>query len=339
MRSAAVRRPHPVDLLGAYALDACSSPESATVAAHAVGCTSCAQEVDHLVAVTHGIGTTNAVPPPAPLRNRVLAAAIAARAAAPDITGSLLDAVTIQVAAFGELLSTLTDEQWFLPSGPYRTVHDLVVHMADSDALVAAGIGVGPPTVTGRRVRPTQIATRRWRHQTDGMIRTIAGARPDLLTRPVPLAGAPGVKRPLVEAITQRAFETWIHAEDIRGTLRLPAESPPPEHLDRIVRFGLALLPGAMDAAGRGRPGRVRLVLTGPGGGAHSVALSGTHSVPSNGATFAETTHTAEVELSAENFCRLMAGRVTPAAAGVRISGDARAGADLITVAATLGCD
>src|SRR5688500_1819460 len=176
MHSAAVRRPHPVDLLGAFALDACSPAETATVAAHTVGCPTCTTELDQLATVLHGIGAANALPPPPPLRARVLAAADAARPATPATTGALLDALTIQVAAFGGLLSTLTDEQWYLASGPYRTVHDLVAHMADSDRLVAADIGVAPVSAAGRRVRPAQVATRRWRHQTDGMIRTIAGA-------------------------------------------------------------------------------------------------------------------------------------------------------------------
>jgi uncharacterized protein (TIGR03083 family) len=332
MRSAAVRRPHPLDLLGAFALDACSPAETATVAAHTVGCPSCTAEVDQLTTVLHSIGVANAVPPPAPLRSRVLAAAHAARPAAPATTGALLDTLTIQVAAFGGLLATLTDEEWYLPSGPYRTVHDMVEHLADSDELVAAGIGVAPVAAAGRRVRPAQIATRRWRHQTDGMIRAIAGADRGLLEQPVPLAGAPGVRRPLVEAITQRAFETWIHAEDLRGTLRLPAETPPPAHIDRIVRFGLALLPGAIDAAGRGQPGWVWLRLSGPGGGAHAVPLSsvrtGTTDLPA-----------AEINVSAAGFCRLMAGRASPADLGMRICGDERVAADLITVAATLGCD
>jgi hypothetical protein len=214
--------------------------------------------------------------------------------------------------------------------------------MADSDGLVAAGIGVAPVAAAGRRVRPTQIATRRWRHQTDGVIRAVAGADQAFLEQPVPLAGAPEIRRPLIEAITQRAFETWTHAEDIRGTLRLPAQVPPPEHINRIVRFGLALLPGAMDAAGRGHPGKwVRLNLSGAGGSAHPVRLSclnnATTATPTAGP--AESPPAAEIELTAEGFCRLMAGRAIAAELGVRARGDERAATDFITVAATLGCD
>jgi len=331
MRTAAVRRPHPVDLLGAYALDACSPAEAATVAAHAAGCTTCADEIDHLIAAAQRVGTTNAAPPPAALRNRVLAAALAARPAAEPAAGDALDPYALQVAAFDELLRGLTDEEWYLPSGKYRTVHDLVVHLADSDGLVAADLGAGPVRASGRRVRPSERITRRWRQQSDGLLRTIGDAGSAVLSRPVRLAGGDGTRRPLVEALTQRAFETWIHAEDIRGTLARPAQSPPPEHIARIVGFGLGLLPAAMDAARRAHPGRaVRLELTGAGGGTYVVPLSAAY----DGAAPA-----ADIALPAERFCRLMAGRSDPAASGIRVTGDQRFAADFIAVAATLGCD
>jgi uncharacterized protein (TIGR03083 family) len=333
MRTAAVRRPHPVDLLGAYALDACCATESARVAAHLVECATCSAEVDRLVTAAHRLGATTSGTPPAPLRGRVLAAALAARRAAEPVTGELLEPYAVQAAAFGTLLATIAEHEWYLPSGPHRTVHDLVVHLADSDGLVAGDLGVGAVEASGHRVAAAERASRRWRSQSDGLLRAVGDAGTTVLDRPVRLAGAAGLRRPLVAAITQRAFETWIHAEDIRMTLALPGESPPPEHVARIVRFGLGLLPGAMDAAGRAHPGlAVRLVLTGDGGGAHVVALSATG--PDGGAE-----PVAEVVLPAVRFCRLMAGRSAPADCGLRVTGDDRAAADFIAVAATLGCD
>jgi hypothetical protein len=152
-----------------------------------------------------------------------------------------------------------------------------------------------------------------------------------VLDRPVRLAGGGGSRRPLVEALTQRAFETWIHAEDIRGTLALPEQAPPPEHVARIVGFGLNLLPGAMDTAGRGHPGKaIQLALTGGGGGTYVVPLS---------ATYDGAAPSAELALAAVRFCRLMAGRAAPAGSGIRVSGDEEVAADFIAVAATLGCD
>jgi uncharacterized protein (TIGR03083 family) len=331
MRTAAVRRPHPVDLLGAYALDACSPAESATVAAHAAGCPACAAEIGWLAAAAQRVGTTHASPPPKTLRSHVLAAALAARPATERATGEALDPYAMQVAAFGDLLAGLADEQWYLPSGKYRTVHDLVAHLVASDGLVAADLGVDPAPVAGRRVRPAERITRRWRGQSDGLLRTIATAGTTVLDRPVRLAGTGGARRPLVEAMTQRAFETWIHAEDIRSALALPERLPPPEHVARIVGFGLNLLPGAMDAAGRGHAGRsVQLDLSGGGGGTYIVPLS---------ATYDGAAPTAVVALPAVRFCRLMAGRRAPADHGIRVSGDQRIAEDFIAVAATLGCD
>jgi uncharacterized protein (TIGR03083 family) len=331
MRTAAVRRPHPEDLLGAYALDACSPVEAATVAAHAAGCQTCSAEIDLLVSVAHRVGTTNAASPPVALRSRVLAAALAARPATESASADVLEPYAIQVAAFGELLAGLADEQWYLPSGKYRTVHDLVAHMVESDGLVAADLGVGPFPPAGRRARPAERISRRWRGQSDGLLRTIGDSGRTVLDRPVRLAGADGVRRPLIEAMTQRAFETWIHAEDIRGTLALAPQSPPAEHIRRIVGFGLGLVPGAMDAAGHGHRRRaVQLKLSGDGGGTHVVPLS---------ATYDGAAPTADVELAAEGFCRLMAGRSHPTEFGIRVSGDQRIAADFIAVAATLGCD
>jgi hypothetical protein len=152
-----------------------------------------------------------------------------------------------------------------------------------------------------------------------------------MLDRPVRLAGGSGMRRPLVEALTQRAFETWIHADDIRGTLALPAQSPPPDHVCRIVGFGVGLIPRAMDAAGRGHPGRsIQLELTGGGGGTYVVPLS---------AAYDGAAPSAQVALPAVLFCRLMAGRSGPAEPAITVTGDQRIAADFIAVAATLGCD
>jgi uncharacterized protein (TIGR03083 family) len=140
------------------------------------------------------------------------------------------------------------------------------------------------------------------------------------------------VRRPLREALIQRAFETWIHNDDIRAAVNLPTRPPSGEHLARIVGFALALLPGAMDAAGRGHPdAAVRLQLTGPGGAEHTVPLSALTPAPPAPA--------AEVRLPAERFGRLLAGRVPVTATVAEITGDRALATDMLAVAATLGCD
>ena len=158
------------------------------------------------------------------------------------------------------------------------------------------------------------------------------GAR--LLRREVRLAGRTGIRRPVREALIQRGFETWIHAEDIRTALRLPPQTPSARQVSDIVDFALRLLPAAMDAAGRAHPDKaIRLVLTGAGGGPRLVDLSAVGPAPG--------TVVAELSLPAERFCRVLAGRlVAPSTnAEIEIEGDSSAANDFLTVAATMGCD
>ena len=134
------------------------------------------------------------------------------------------------------------------------------------------------------------------------------------------------------EALIQRGFETWIHAEDVRAALRLPPQTPSAQQVSDIVNFALRLLPAAMDAAGRAHPDKaVRVVLTGVGGGTRLVNLSAASPTPG--------TVVAEVSLPAERFCRMLAGRLVASSANVEIDGDSSAANDFLTVAATMGCD
>jgi hypothetical protein len=171
-----------------------------------------------------------------------------------------------------------------------------------------------------------------WRDQAHAIVDVAAREGPRLLERQVGLAGRPAMRGPMREALIQRGFETWVHADDVRATLRLPPKTPSAQQVDDIVTFALRLLPPAMDAAGRAHPDKsIRVVLTGLGGSTRQVNLSAARPTPA--------TVVAEVSVPAERFCRLVAGRVTPSSARVAIDGDSSAANDFLTVAATLGCD
>ncbi|GLI01859.1 maleylpyruvate isomerase N-terminal domain-containing protein [Phytohabitans aurantiacus] len=365
--------PHPEDLLGAYAVDACAATEVATVAEHTADCPQCAAEGTRLAEAAHWLGVLTARRPPAALRTRVLEAARAARPAREPEVGRLLDPYARQVAAFDRLLAGLEPGQWRLATAKYDNVGELVTHLTASDGLVADDLGVPARSTSEPQVR------RRWRAQADALLREVASGGPRLLERQVRLVGKAPMRRPLREALVQRTFETWIHADDLRTSLRLPTEPPRPDQLAGIAGFALALLPGAIDAAGRGRAGQVRLVLTGPGGTEHLVELSAlgpaapglpTH-LPDHGPTesprgakegaaseasgpaLAERVPVgravgdsgppegavAEVVVPLVRFCRLLAGRVSVLESGAEIRGDAGAATDFLEVAATLGCD
>lgn len=297
---------HPDDLLEQFAFG-----DAPDVGPHVSACPSCAAQVELARQTAGWLASSHSAPPPSALRSRVLAAAVSVR---PSSSGSALSAYVSEAADLGILLESLSTEQWAAPTVDGRSVSELVRHLAENDGNVLVDLGVAVPS--------------RWRGRSDLLLRT-AGEGGEVLNRSVRLAGKAPVRRPLREAILQRAFETWIHRDDIRAAVALPLLAPAPAHLARILSFGLAMLPAAMDAAGRGRLGAVSLHLTGPGGGTHVVPLSSTPS----------TSSLAGVAMPAERFGRLMAGRV-PVTATVAVLGGSRAVAlDFLTVAATLGCE
>ncbi|SNT63230.1 TIGR03083 family protein [Asanoa hainanensis] len=318
---------HTGDLAGAYALEACPPDEERSVAEHLSHCPTCAAEATDLGRVAGWIGASSAQAPAADLRARVLSAALAARPAGrprPDAeAGRLTGIYAAQVAELDRLLGRLSPAEWLLPSGPHRSVRDLVVHLRGSDAPVAAATGIA-------RLESTSDAHLGWQRQAGAIVSALGDADSAVLAERVPLAGRTAVQRPLREALVQRGFETWIHAEDVRAVLAAPPRPPSAAQLADIVAFAVRLLPAAMVAAGREHPGSaVRLVLTGDGGGTQLVRLS-----PAPGSAVA-----AEVSMPAERFCRLLAGRLTSPLHSADVGGDRDVATDFLTVAATMGCD
>jgi uncharacterized protein (TIGR03083 family) len=347
---------HPDDLIGAYVIEACPTDEARSVAEHASRCPTCAAEIAQLSRVGEWIGVATARMPPPDLRSRVLSAAVAARpigqstganhatpgAGRAPLTGRVgdvgggaevrrfLEPYRVQVVELDRLLTGLSEPQWLLPTGPHRSVRDLVVHLGGNDGPVAAAAGVSLSML--QNAPSTSDVRLSWRGQAHAIIAAAARQGPRLLRRQVDLAGRSAIRGPMREALIQRGFETWIHAEDVRVALRLPPQTPCAQQVSDIVNFALRLLPAAMDAAGRAHPGKaVRVVLTGVGGGTRLVDLSAASPTPG--------TVVAELSLPAERFCRLLAGRLVVPSADAEIDGDSSAAIDFLGVAATMGCD
>ena len=123
------------ELLGAWALDACSAEEAASVEDHLAGCPACTAEADRLGRAVAGLATTVAVPPPARLRGAILAAAVARRPAAGEEASS---GYATWVDRFDTLLETLTPAQWRERVVHDWTVQDLVAHLTATDELLVA---------------------------------------------------------------------------------------------------------------------------------------------------------------------------------------------------------
>jgi hypothetical protein len=151
---------------------------------------------------------------------------------------------------------------------------------------------------------------------------------------------------PLHNAMLDRAFECWVHAEDIAEAVDYPYDPPSPRHLNRMIDLAARMLPGALalrrrtgraaPAPGRhlvpaGQPGRsLRLEIEGLGGGDWLIPLD---SPASAGSADHEVAH---VALDGVEFCRLAAGHVSPTEAAAGQDGDREAIRDVLFAAASL---
>jgi uncharacterized protein (TIGR03083 family) len=337
------------ELLGAWALDACSAEETASVEVHLAGCPACAAEADRLGRVAAGLATTVAAPPPPRLRDAVLAAAVARRPAAGEEASA---GYAAWVDRFDTLLGGLTPAQWRERVVRDWSVQDLVAHLLATDELLAAQLGAGgaetpedPGELDGalparrsaasidrQRARPPERTRAAWRAQADRLLRDARSSAPGALDRPVRLTDPRLPRQPLRVALVQRLFETWIHTGDVGGLVGGPPVLPSAGQVALIVAFGVRLLPAALGLAGADRPaGSARLVLVGPGGGAWTISPAG-RDAPGRPPA-------ATVTMDAVEFCFLLGNRRDPDSVPHTVEGDPDLAARLLRAATTLGCD
>ncbi|GAA2700826.1 maleylpyruvate isomerase family mycothiol-dependent enzyme [Actinoplanes palleronii] len=312
-----------VPLIGAWALNACSAEEEALVEAHLDTCAACAREARLLRETAADL----AGPPlrrPAGSLTRLLTAAHGRRPPA-AVTPTYAAPYAAQVAALDLLLSDLGAGDWERIAAEEMSVRDLVAHLAATDGLVAAALGVPvqPPSEPGEkpadrtaavlrleRGRPAEQTRRAWRDQADAVCRS-------LVRHPSTATVYLGLSLALADALAARAFETWIHGEDIAGALGRTYVLPLPEHLRPMADLAARVLPAVVSRRVAAPHDRfVRLRLTGDGGG--------TWTVPLDPAATAGTTvrPAAEITLGVVEFCRLAAARRDPELVGAEIRGD-----------------
>ncbi|MEU0596749.1 zf-HC2 domain-containing protein [Streptomyces sp. NPDC006393] len=207
-----------------------------------------------------------------------------------------------------------------------------------------------------------------WREQTHALVRTVsvaggAGAAGGTDTGGTEsgktgtggtedTAGAPPAvpygdfELPLRDALLDRAFECWVHAEDIAEAVDYPYEPPAPRHLRGMIDLAARMLPGMLAVRRRaglaspartrhlvaaGRPGRsLRLEIEGLAGGEWLIPLD------SPGAVGSAEHEVAHVALDGVEFCRLAAGHIAPREAAVGQVGDREAIRDVLYAAASL---
>jgi len=315
-----------VQLIGAWALAACSPAEAELVEIHLSTCPACAREARELREAAADLGGAYLQPPAGSLAR--LRAAAPARRRPATATPAYAAPYAAQVAALDLLLSDLAPEEWHLTAAYGElTVRDLLAHLAATDGLVAAGLGlpVQPPVEPGEKLaartatvlsyergRSAERTRQSWRAQADAVCRS-------LVEHPSPGTATVAVGRPfpLADALVARAFETWIHGEDIAAATGRPAVPPLPEHVRPMADFAARVLPRVTSRRIAPPHDRyVQLHLTGAGGGTWTVPLDPAVTIP------AAVRPSAEVALDVVEFCRLAADRRDPGRIAVEVRGD-----------------
>ncbi|MFA1546203.1 maleylpyruvate isomerase family mycothiol-dependent enzyme [Actinomadura chokoriensis] len=260
-------------------------------------------------------------------RARMLHAALSRRPPARPAPGFARPYAAV-VAMLDALVSGLREAEWAASAAGDWDARDLVAHLAATDGLLGEAVAGGESTAgdipartaeaIGRRLAPEE-ARRAWRRQADDLCDRLSESDAD---RRIQVGG---VRMRLSHHVTARAFETWIHADDIARATSRALPPPPAEHLLPIADFGVRSLPKALAVTGRVHPDQVlRLVLDGPGGGQWTIPLGGTAAgdVPS-----------AQVRMDVVEFCLLAGGRRTAASVRAETSGDPVIAHDVLTAA------
>ncbi|MFF7238266.1 zf-HC2 domain-containing protein [Streptomyces collinus] len=364
-------------LLGAWALAACSAAETAAVEEHLGACGACAEEALRLreaVGLLHQPESLDLDPT---LRTRVLESCLDRRPSRIPVPewAAAYDAETARLDA---LLQDFGDAEWHAPvrlrwfeadaaTSRRTTVAGVIAHLLTVDGLVAVALGLedplagltgkdagGAPEAAGPAARteafwrashfpPTRSVRGPWREQSHGIVRTVSFTGSTAGGLEVPYGE---FALPLHDAMLDRAFECWMHAEDIAEAVDYPYEPPAPRHLNKMIDLAARMLPVALAERRRtglsapgptphlvpaGAPGRsLRLEIEGAAGGEWLIPLDSPAAV---GSADHEVAH---VALDGVEFCRLAAGHVPPEEAAAGQLGDREAIRDVLFAAAGL---
>jgi uncharacterized protein (TIGR03083 family) len=274
------------------------------------------------------------------LRDRVLAATLRARAAgrpepaAPEVSPA--QAFGRAADAFYGMLGVLRPADWRRPALRELDIQGLVGHLTGVEEDVHRGLAGDPDVAQASHIESTQAAADRqagyppaktraeWRRAVDRTIALVnAGGDPGAEV------AVHGMRLPLGMLLVVRAFELWIHDNDIRQAAGLPASVPDPSTLSLMTQAAAQLLPHAVARGGLREPVSVHLVLTGPGGGTWDIPIGQSPPAPAPVA----------IVTDAVGFCRLVANRTTPDSLDLHITGDPDRAAMVLAAASALALD
>lgn len=244
--------------------------------------------------------------------------------------GDAIDPVELyhrRATALRGLLGSLAPYDWGRRAEPYDwTIHGLVAHLLVIERYTARRLGLETPPVDGdddhhtgrddhlalgadtiRRElhREPEVTATAWAvaaRRVSDHVRSDAyqPARPTVLH---------GWQFSQASALVARAFELWIHTDDIRRAIGRAPQRTPVEELRAMSGSSIASLPYLVQLQHpTAQMVPVRMVLTGPGGGTYDIGGPG---IP-----------VATAALDVLEYCRLVAGRLDLRSVSVMREGD-----------------
>jgi uncharacterized protein (TIGR03083 family) len=336
------------ELLGAFALDALEPEEVAEVEALLARRPDLAREADRLVRTAAWLGATEAIAARPEMRDELFARARTQRPptgggpeaprAAPTKGDEAVQTYTASTERLGETLGSFDTAASDVPTPNGLTARDLVVHLAAQESLLAQAIDrtVVPEILDDdidartasfvARYREASLdeVTDVWRRSVD----EVAAWADDPATRRTTVPWI-GLAMPRDNFLVARAFENWIHRDDLRRAQGQAPEAPPPAELHEMANLSMRTLPFALLVTDRAHPGKVaRVVLTGPGGGEWQLSMGGHAAV--EGARPDVTLTTSIVD-----WCLVAGERLEPGELDHTSDGDVDLAGDLVAAAPT----
>ncbi|MFF3870199.1 maleylpyruvate isomerase family mycothiol-dependent enzyme [Streptomyces sp. NPDC001978] len=326
------------DLLAAWAFGALPPDERKKIPPHLADCETCAAEAELL---RETVRLLDGAAPDAPEPNGGVASGTSVLSAALTARRPAVSHVAAHAAPYAAAVSGLSallveaEGRWGTPVVHDWDVQATVAHLLAADEHLALLLGLDsrvPPSRTegadwvaawdlrtadviahehGRSPRETVAS---WSAQAHALLGTPEARDPVLAARAETVMGA---RLPVADHFVVRAFETWIHTDDIGRALGLSVPPPPEEHLWQQVRLAVRILGAALG------PTEPPVLLAVTGG---DEWVLGSEDEPVR----------AELALDPVDFCLLVGGRYSPREVPRGESGDAGAVRNVLERAASL---
>lgn len=269
----------------------------------------------------------------------VLALALRSRPALPRVAAHAAP-YAAAVAGLRALLREVDGHgPWGTPVVHDWDVRDTVGHLIAADEQLAVRLGLQPHTPPSRttedtsweeawntrtadviayeRTRDPQETVAAWAERAAALLATPEARDPERAAHATTLMG---VRLPVSDHFVVRAFEAWIHTDDIGRALGLAVPPPPDAHLWRLVRLAVRILGMALG------PTAPPVLFAVTAGDSSTEWVLGSEDEAVRG----------ELVLDAVDFCLLVGGRYTPDEVPRGVAGDEDAVRDVLERAAAL---